>query len=156
MRPPPLTQWPALMLKSALLLAALMSVSYYSGVSAMAAPFSASCVLLVLLPLSPFSAPRSVLLSHLLCLAAGLLFLTLNLWLPLPPLLLALGATWLGLLMMAWLRAVHAPALAHAVILCLGQQQVGTYLMSALLLASGYALFAWLQVRRNTSITASA
>lgn len=142
----------AVALKSALMLMVLMGVSRWSGVTAMAAPFSATCVLLVLLPHLPFSTPRTVLLSHLLCLGAGLLLL----YLPLAPLAQMIGATWIGLMLMAWLRAVHAPALAHAVILCLGQQQVASYLGWALLVAASFALFALLSARQHPAAQAGA
>lgn len=131
-------------LKSGLLLSVLVAASFWSGVMAMAPPFSATCVLLVLLPSAPFSAPRTVLVSHLLCLGAGVFFLLL----PLPPILLVLCAAWLALILMAWLRAVHAPALAHTVILGLGQQHVTSYVLWAVLIIISFTLLAYYEVRR--------
>ncbi|MFZ6655285.1 HPP family protein [Undibacterium sp. TJN19] len=116
-------------LKSFLLLSLLMTVCFYTGVTAMVAPFSASCVLLVMLQKSPFTAPRTLLLAHLICLSAGLIGQSIS-----PPTILLVGAaTWVALLAMAWLRAVHAPALAHTVILCLGKQDPTRYLPTAML-----------------------
>lgn len=132
-------------LKSGLLLSALMAVSFCSGVMAMAAPFSATCVLLVLLPTAPFSAPRTVLLSHLLCLSVGILFL----FLPLPPMLLVIIATWFALVLMAWLGAVHAPALAHTVILGMGQQHLVSYAVWAVLIVISFTLLTLYEARRK-------
>ncbi|MES2129205.1 MAG: HPP family protein [Pseudomonadota bacterium] len=131
----------ALAARSGLMLLAVMGAAWWSGATAMAAPFSATCVLLALLPGAPFSAPRTVLLAHVLCLAAG----AMGMVLPLPPLAAALVAAWLALLAMARLRAVHAPAVAHAVILSLGAQHGAAYLASALGVAGGFALLAWLE-----------
>lgn len=134
-------------LKSGLLLSLLMAASFSTGVTAMAAPFSASCVLLVLLPKSPFSAPRTLLISHLACLSAGILFLLV----PLPQSLQVAGAAWIALLVMAWLRAVHAPALAHTVILCMGKQTVMSYVFWALMIVLSFTMFAWYEERRPCS-----
>ena len=135
----------AIALKSGLLISLLIAASFWSGVMAMAAPFSATCVLLVLLPSSPFSTPRTVLLSHLLCLSAGALFL----FLPLPPILQVIIPAWLALILMAWLSAVHAPALAHTVILGMGQQHTVSYLLWALLIAISFTLLALYEARRK-------
>lgn len=130
-----------LALKSGLMLLAVMGAAWWSGTTAMAAPFSATCVLLALLPASPFSSPRTVLLAHVLCLAAG----ALGMALPVAPLAAALVAAWLALMAMSTLRAVHAPAVAHTVILSLGAQHGAIYLASALFVASAFALMAWLE-----------
>ncbi|MES2047234.1 MAG: HPP family protein [Pseudomonadota bacterium] len=141
----PTAEMKAVAFKSGMLLSLLMIASFYSGVTAMAAPFSASCVLLVLLPKSPFSTPRTVLLAHLLCLSAGAIFSLL----PLPSIVLVISAAWIALLAMAWLRAVHAPALAHTVILCLGKQAMLSYILSAALIVISFALLALYEERRK-------
>ena len=136
-------------LKSGLLLSILVAASFWSGVAAMAPPFSATCVLLVLLPSAPFSAPRTVLVSHLLCLSTGVLFLLLPKLLA--PILLVLCAAWVALILMAWLRAVHAPALAHTVILSMGQQQITSYVGWSTSIVISFTLLALYEVRRTTT-----
>lgn len=127
------------------MLAVLVGVSFWTGTTAMAAPFSATCVLLALFPQSPFSSARTVLLSHLLCLGAGMLALLL----PLPLPLQLLSAVWLALMLMAWQGAVHAPAAAHAAIVALGAQQLPAYPASVVAVAGGFALMAQLNARRH-------
>ncbi|MBI3897417.1 MAG: HPP family protein [Gammaproteobacteria bacterium] len=124
--------------RGGMLTAALMTVVYGAGISAMAAPFSATCVLLALMPQAPFSQPRTLLLAHVICIVLGAGFAAL----PLPAFVAVFGVVWLSIMLMAVCRAVHAPAVAHAVILTLGAQPVATYSRWALILAVAFAMYA--------------
>ena len=128
------------------LLAALIIVAQLTGVSAMAGPFSATCALLAILPKAPFSQPKVIFFSHLICIVAGAALVNL----PLPPLVIAFAAAWISIMGMALCRVVHAPAVAHAVILALGKQDVLVYSMVALMTAAAFAVYAQLtlSVRR--------
>lgn len=132
-------------LRMGVMLAALIATAHWSGVTAMTAPFSATCALLVLLPKAPFSTPRTVFVSHLLCVGVGVVCLLL----PLASPVIVLLAAWVSIMLMASLRVVHAPAVAHAVILSLGKQDADTYALFAIATASGLALYS-LAARRGT------
>lgn len=120
------------------LLAALVIVAQYTGVSAMAGPFSATCALLAILPKASFSQPKVIFFSHLICIAAGAALVRL----PLPPLVIAFAAAWISIMGMALCRVVHAPAVAHAVILALGKQDVILYSAIAMMTATAFAVYA--------------
>ncbi len=139
--------WQGQSLRSGVLLTTLIVVAYASGIHAMAAPFCATCTLLALMPKAPFSSPRTLFLSHLLCVGTGALFAAL----PLPTLLIVLLAAWLSIMAMAFFQAIHAPAVAHTVILALGMQSTYTYAIGALATASGFALFALIISRQGNA-----
>jgi CBS-domain-containing membrane protein len=138
------------LLRAGVLLVALMAAAHLSGVSAMAAPFSATCALLALMPKAPFSQPRTIALSHLICIGMGAMLLVL----PLPPLVLALIGAWLAIGGMALTRAVHAPAVAHTVILALGKQTLGLYVGASLAVTLAFALVAFVSLRGEKSAAA--
>ena len=131
-------------LRMGAMLAALIAVAHWSGVTAMTAPFSATCALLVLLPRAPFSTPRTVFVAHLICVGVGVVCVSL----PLASPMIVLLAAWVSIMLMAKLRVVHAPAVAHAVILSLGTQDVKTYALCAIATASGLALYSLAAQRR--------
>jgi CBS-domain-containing membrane protein len=133
-----------------MLLTALIVVAYASGLQAMAAPFCATCALLALMPNAPFSSPRTLWLSHLVCIGSGVLFAAL----PLPTLLAVLLAAWLSITAMSLLRVVHAPAVAHTVILSLGMQQTFVYAIGAFATALGFALFTLIESRQRDAKSA--
>lgn len=132
------------LLHCAMLLSSLFAGAWLSGSPAMIAPFCASCALLVLMPSSPFSAPRTVIVAHAACICVGAACGSL----PVPALLAALLAAWLAIAAMAALRAIHAPAVAHTVILALGNVPTGRYGLYAGATAAGFALFSWVVNRR--------
>lgn len=123
--------------RTGFLLSALIIVAYLTGISAMAAPFSATCALLAILPKASFSAPKTLLWSHFICVGIGVVFLSL----PLPSLVLVALSAWVSITLMVSLRVVHAPAVAHAVILSLGTQSVQNYAVCAMVTALGFAIF---------------
>lgn len=127
---------------AACLLAALVTIAFFSGVPTLAAPFSATCALLALLPKSPFSQPKAILLSHIICVGIGAALVLLPLALPVWGLVLL--ATFISIALMVLFRAVHAPAVAHAAILSLGNQSVGEYAFWALVVAFSFAFFAYI------------
>jgi CBS-domain-containing membrane protein len=132
-------------LRAALLLAALGAVVQWSGAAKIAAPFSATCVLLSLMPEAPFSRPRALLLSHLICVGSGALF-----WVvPAPAYAAAFASAWLSIVLMGAARAVHAPAAAHAVILALGGRAMGRDALWVLAAATGFAFYARLSAGGN-------
>lgn len=135
--------------RSGLLLAALIAVAAYSDVSAMIGPFSATCALLALLPAAPFSQPGTVAWSHMICIAAGAVMALAQV----PPLPAAFFAAWISIMLMAGYRVVHAPAVAHAVILALGKQDVVVYSLVAGISSIGFALFAYIsELKRNAGL----
>lgn len=133
---------------SGLLLAALVAAADYTNTSAMIGPFSATCALLALLPKAPFSQPGTVAWSHAICIGTGALMAMLQI----PPLIAAFAAAWLSIFLMAGYRVVHAPAVAHAVILALGKQDVPVYLLAAGLCSAGFALFAYVSLWKRNSL----
>jgi CBS-domain-containing membrane protein len=135
-------------LRLGIMLSLLMLAAWYSGATAMAAPFSATAALLALLPQAPFSSPRAVLGSHVISLGAGLAAAAALLVWHGPVLVLALPAAWAAIMLMAATRTLHAPAAAHAVILALGKQDMLPYAGSALAVAMFFSLQAW-WVTRN-------
>lgn len=136
--------------RSGLLLAALIAVAAYSDVSAMIGPFSATCALLALLPAAPFSRSGTVAWSHLICIGAGAVMTLAHV----PPLPAAFFAAWISIMLMAGYRVVHAPAVAHAVILALGKQDVLVYALVAGISSSGFALFAYVsQLKRDNHLS---
>jgi CBS-domain-containing membrane protein len=148
------TEQPALSLSSnqairgATLIAVLMAVAHISGVTAMAAPFSATCALLALLPKAPFSQPRTLLVSHAICLAMG----AAGSVVPAPMMLLAFAGTWIAIMAMARARALHAPAVAHTVIISLGTQALPRYLTLACGMTACFALYAYLAARTERAV----
>lgn len=126
---------------AACLLAALVTTAYASGVSTLVAPFSATCALLALLPRAPFSQPRTILLSHIICIGIGAAMVVLPI--ALPVLVLVLLATWISIVLMALFRVVHAPAVAHAAILGLGNQNVTEYTFWAMAVAVLFTVYAY-------------
>jgi hypothetical protein len=136
---------------SAALLAGLMVAAQLSGVSAMAAPFAATCALLALLPRAPFSQPRVLVLSHLICIGVG----AVGALAEAPVLLVVLLMTWLATTAMATSQSLHAPAVAHTVILSLGKQPLERYMLAALATTIGLAAVAYLSARREQATTAS-
>lgn len=124
--------------RSGALLAAVLAAGYGSGIHAMTIPFSTTCALLALAPEAPFSRPRAIVLSHAVCIAAGVVSAAL----PFPPLAASLTAAWASILLMAAVRGTHAPAVAHAAILASGAPDPGAYSIWASGLALGFALYA--------------
>lgn len=131
--------------RSAVLLAALGVVAFVTGTFAMAAPFSATCALLAALPDAPFSKPRSLWISHAVCIGVGVAVS----WVPAPALALALVGAWLSIAGTLVLRALHAPAVAHTVILALGTQVVVKYSIVAFVVALAFALVAYVSLGRR-------
>lgn len=125
-------------MRSGILLAVLAAIAYSAGISALAAPFSATCALLALMPNAPFSSPRTLIVSHAICIGIGAGFAAL----PLPIFVIVVSAAWLSIMMMSALRALHAPAVAHTVILALGVQSVASYALWAMAIALCFALYA--------------
>jgi CBS-domain-containing membrane protein len=139
MKPLQTPDWSGQALRCGVLLTALIMVTYASGISAMAAPFCATCTLLALMPKAPFSTPKTLFLSHLICIGIGASAVAL----PLPALATVLLAAWVSIMAMAWFRVVHAPAVAHTAILSLGKQSVESYVLVTIATALGFALFAY-------------
>lgn len=102
-------------LRAAMSLALILIVSYGSEMYQMIAPFSATCALLAVLPAAPFSKPKTLVLSHILCIAVGLVMS----FSPLPLLVTVLIAAWISIMLMAGFKVMHAPAVAHTSILIL-------------------------------------
>jgi CBS-domain-containing membrane protein len=103
-------------LRAAVTLTMVLIVAYLSGVYQMIAPFSATCALLAALPGAPFSKPKTILLSHLLCLSVGMAMALFSPW---PILITVFMATWTAIMLMATFKLMHAPAVAHTSILIL-------------------------------------
>ena len=141
------SEWPGQLVRSGVLLAALMATVFVSGISAMAGPFCASCALLALMPKAPFSTPKTLLLSHVICVGAGVLLLSL----PFPTLAITFVAAWISIMTMTLLRVVHAPAVAHTVILTLGKQDGESYAVAVLLTALGLTLLAYLMTMQSAA-----
>jgi hypothetical protein len=120
-------------LRAAFLLAALTALAACPGAAKIAALFSATCVLLTLMPEAPFSRPRTLVLAHVICVASGVLF-----WaVPAPAFVAAFASAWLSIVLMGAAEAVHAPAAAHAVILSLGGRALGRGAAWVLVAAGG-------------------
>lgn len=124
-------------------LSILFLIAYGAGVTQMIPPFAATCALLAILPNAPFSKPRTILVSHLLCIGVGAA-LTL---LPIAPLLAAFLGGWLAIMSMTMLRAVHAPAVAHTIILIVAKPPTGTFVVAVLGTALIFAAFSFISAR---------
>ena len=133
----------------ACLLTTLVTIAYLSDVETLVAPFSATCVLLVLLPKSPFSQPKTIVLSHIICIGIGTTLVLLPL--AFHTLALMLLATWISTVLMATFRVVHAPAVAHAAILSLGQQNLARYVFWAMVTVLIFAAYAYMVSRVDKS-----
>jgi CBS-domain-containing membrane protein len=101
-------------LRAAISLALILIVSYGFDIYQMIAPFSATCALLAVLPTAPFSKPKTLVLSHSLCIAVGMAMS----FSPLPVLVTVLVAAWISIMLMAGFKVMHAPAVAHTSIWC--------------------------------------
>lgn len=107
------------------------------GLSYLLAPLGASSVILFALPHSPLAQPWSLLGGLLISALVGHLC---GVWLQ--PAYLAVGAALgVSIWLTAWLRCIHPPGGAMAVVFALGAQQHSTSLLTALLNA-GVALAA--------------
>lgn len=102
-------------LRAAMSLTIILIVAYVSDIYQMIAPFSATCALLAVLPAAPFSKPKTLMLSHALCIAVGLAMS----FSPLHVLITVLVAAWISIMLMAGFKVMHAPAVAHTSILIL-------------------------------------
>lgn len=138
---PPAVQSPRTqVVRTAFLLCVLMVAALLSGVSAMAAPFSATCALLGVLPGAPFCQPRALVVSHVVCIGVGVLA-ALS---PNHSVAVAILGAWLAISGMVVTRSLHGPAVAHTVILAFGQQSLVKYPTVALATACAFAAISYL------------
>ena len=133
------------MLTAGLLLSLLVCAAYLSGVTTMVAPFGATCALLAVLPKAPFCQGRVIVISHVICIGVG----AVASFIPLPDLAVVLVAAWLSVIGMAFFRSLHGPAVAHTVILVLGNQLVPNYVAVALITAVGFAAWSFFYLKHS-------
>jgi CBS-domain-containing membrane protein len=138
------------MLTAGLLLSLLVCAAYFSGVTAMVAPFGATCALLAVLPKAPFCQGRVIVISHVICVGVG----AIASFIPLPDLAVVLGASWLSVIGMVFFRSLHAPAVAHTVILILGSSVIPNYVAVALVTALGLAAWSFFYIKHSEKIEA--
>ena len=124
-------------------LSILFLIAYGAGVTQMIPPFAATCALLAILPNAPFSKPRTIIVSHLLCIGIGAALMLL----PVAPLFAAFLGGWFAIMSMAILRAVHAPAVAHTIILIVAKPQAATFVVAVLGTALIFAAFSYISGR---------
>lgn len=136
------------LVRSGLLLSLLVLAAYGTGITQMVGPFSATCALLAILPNAPFSKPKTVLVSHLLCIGIGAAMLLL----PVPPLVAALFAAWIAIMAMALLKVVHAPAVAHTIILLLAKPPVVQFAEIVIGMACVFAIISYLNGRTGNVV----
>ena len=106
----------------------LFSLSQWSGLAFVMAPFGATCVLAFALPDSPLSQPRSIVGGHLIATAIGLAVGTL---LGLSPWTMAL-AVGMAIALMLATRTTHAPAGADPLLVMLAMPDWSFLLMPVL------------------------
>lgn len=128
------------------LLGGVMLMAEVSGVSAMIAPFSATCALLALLPNAPFSQARTLVISHAICIGLG----ALGSFVAAPVLVVALLVGWMAIIGMVWTHKLHAPAVAHTIILVFGKQPPDRYIIASMATVLVCAAFAWMWSRRRS------
>jgi len=88
-------------------------VAYLMSVPAVVGPFAATTALLAALPKSPFSQPKALVVGHVICVLLGLSFRLLVghfAW------VVVVAAT-VAIVLMVTTNTLHAPAVAHTVII---------------------------------------
>lgn len=135
------------LVRSGILLSVLIAISYGTGVSQMVGPFSATCALLAILPNAPFSKPKTIVASHLICVAVGLAMAAV----PIHPLIAALLGTWIAIMAMAVFRVVHAPAVAHTAIILLAAPPLALFAAVVLGTAALFAISSYMSTRTGSN-----
>lgn len=125
-------------------------VAYLVSVPAVMGPFAATTALLAALPKSPFSQPKTLFVGHAICVVLGLLF---GLLLGHFTWVVVVAATTAITLMVAT-KTLHAPAVAHTVIIIATTQSYHYALavLAVVVLFTGVSCLASLdlfQVKRN-------
>ena len=73
--------------------------------------------------------------------------------LPVPPLVAALIAAWVAIMAMALFKVVHAPAVAHTIILLLAKPPVVPFAEVVIGMACAFAIFSYLNGRSGNVTT---
>lgn len=133
--------------RSGILLLVLVAISYSTGISQMVGPFTATCALLAILPMAPFSKPKTILVSHLICVGVGLALTEA----PIHPLLATFLGAWVAIMAMAIFRVVHAPAVAHTAIILLAKPPLGLFAAVVLGTAALFTLISYLNTRTGSN-----
>jgi CBS-domain-containing membrane protein len=129
--------------RAGVILLLLGIVAYVSGVPQMLGPFSATCALVAILPGAPFSKPKTILVSHLLCIGIG----AVALFVPGSSIIVAMVAAWVAIMAMMLLRVLHAPAVAHTVILAIAKPPLLPYAAVVIGCACLFALYSAIKNR---------